>query len=603
MEYAKFTIKKFKGIDKLELDLTKYPAGKIFPIVGLNESGKTSILEAINFFQEEIEKEKEHLIIHKKDSGNFTGDTEIKAEINFDENDHKIIETYLDKHALKTESKIKKIVISKKYSFINATFNKKETLWSFYPALKTKTSSQKIYRYLHEEDNKLWNNLIVEIKKSIPKILYFPDFLFDFPDKIYLENIDTLSSEKEKNIQKEYQQVIGDILQTISPSYTLTDFLTKIKTINEPAKLSAASQIKQEISSILKREIVTPWQEIFPGPSKNILIDTGYDLTGYYLQMKVNEGTSAFLITERSLGFRWFFGFILFTEFRKAREAEHGEYLFLFDEPASNLHESSQQKLLTLFEKLIDKSKIIYSTHSPYLINPKFLLNCFIVKDEGRNGDADWNFRQNIKAIPHKQFVGNHPNESTHFRPILDVLEYVENPFEQTDNIVFFEGKFDYYTFKWINNIYFKEENYDFNLYPGASVDKYENIFREYLAHNRNFIAVFDSDGNTTTGGKGAKKRYIDKISYELEKQIFTLKDIDTDFDNFTTEKLFTASEKLNIQKMTFPTDTVYNKGHFNSAIQELFIKEDSFSLSNETKDRFKNIFEFIKTKFTQLAK
>ncbi len=50
MRYTKFTIKKFKGIEELELDLTKYPVGKIFPLVGLNESGKTTILEAIIFF-------------------------------------------------------------------------------------------------------------------------------------------------------------------------------------------------------------------------------------------------------------------------------------------------------------------------------------------------------------------------------------------------------------------------------------------------------------------------------------------------------------------------------------------------------------------------
>ena len=48
-------------------------------------------------------------------------------------------------------------------------------------------------------------------------------------------------------------------------------------------------------------------------------------------------------------------------------------------------------------------------------------------------------------------------------------------------------------------------------MYPGASADKYENIFREYLAHNKKFVAVFDADGNISRGGKGAKKRYIEE--------------------------------------------------------------------------------------------
>jgi len=601
MKYTKFVIKKFKGIEKLELDLTKYPVGKIFPLVGLNESGKTTILESLNFFQEDLLGGKEHEILHKKDSGSFTGNIEIEVELLLEDSDNKIIKDYLHSKSFKVEKDIEKITITKKYIFKNASFEKSESTWYLDPKLKVKTSPQRSYKNLHSENKEVWNELMNEIRRIIPKILYFPDFLFDFPTKIYLENIETLISEKEKEIQNEYKQIIDDILHTINSGYSLSDFLTKLKALNDTAKQSASSQIKQEISSILNQKIVTPWQEIFPGPNKNIIIETEKDQTGYFIQLKVNEGTSPFLINERSLGFRWFFGFILFTEFRKARADESGEYLFLFDEPASNLHESSQQKLLSLFEKLIDKSKIIYSTHSPYLVNPKFILNCFIVKDAGRENSNDYDFRQNIKAIPYKQFVANYPNEETHFKPILDVLEFHATDFELTDKIVFTEGKFDYYTFKWIKDMFFSDQSYDFKFYPGSGVEKYENIFREYLAHNKKFIAIFDADGSVTTKGKGAKNRYLKEISQELEKQIFTLDDIDTNFVTFTTEKLFTEDERMQIQQKSFPSDISFNKNQFNSAIQELFISEESFNLSDETKENFKKILEFIKNKFTQL--
>ena len=66
MKYTKFEISKFKGINHLVLDLEKLPQGKIFPLVGLNESGKTTILEAINFFQNNISDDKKYLLIHKK---------------------------------------------------------------------------------------------------------------------------------------------------------------------------------------------------------------------------------------------------------------------------------------------------------------------------------------------------------------------------------------------------------------------------------------------------------------------------------------------------------------------------------------------------------
>jgi hypothetical protein len=65
--------------------------------------------------------------------------------------------------------------------------------------------------------------------------------------------------------------------------------------------------------------------------------------------------------------------------------------------------------------------------------------------------------------------------------------------------------------------------------------------------------------------------------------------------------KLFTEDERFNIQQKSFSSDTSFNKTRFNSAILELFISEDSFTLSEVTKDKLKKIFEFIKDKFTQL--
>lgn len=598
MRYTKFEIKNFKGINDLTLDLSNLPSGKIFPLVGLNESGKTTILEAVNFFQEDVGGGHEYELIHKKDSGNFTGSIEVEATLALDDDDRKAITSLISGNSLLIESEIEEIQVTKRYSYENASFLEGRTLWQFTPELSVKTARQKKFARLYSYQKEQWDSVVAGTKKRIPKILYFPNFLFDFPDKIYLENIETLAvSEKDKSIQKEYKQMIDDILRCINPDYKLTDFLTKLKSSTDQGQQSAASQIKQEISAILNRKIVTPWQQIFSGPSKNILVETENDSIGYFLQIKVGEGTSPFLIKERSLGFRWFFGFILFTEFRKERDGEHGEYIFLFDEPASNLHERSQQKLLALFENLTSNAKIIYSTHSPYLINKKSILNAFVVKDEGRNDSENWNFKQDIKSIPYRRFVADNPNEETHFKPLLDVLEFVDNPFVPTGNIVFFEGKFDYYTFKLVEHKFFTSQNYNFNFYPGAGVDRYENIFREYLGNNRRFIAILDADG----GGIGAKKLYIKDISQELEQNIFTLKDVDNSFDAFQTEKLFSDVERLEIQNKFFPASTTYKKSEFNTAIQGVFIGEDDFLLSDETLARFKKIFDFIKQKFAEL--
>lgn len=50
MHYTYVEVKNFKGIRQLRLDFEKPPCSSVTTLVGLNESGKTTILEAINYF-------------------------------------------------------------------------------------------------------------------------------------------------------------------------------------------------------------------------------------------------------------------------------------------------------------------------------------------------------------------------------------------------------------------------------------------------------------------------------------------------------------------------------------------------------------------------
>ena len=101
MKYQKFTIKNFKGIQETEVDLSKYPNGNIFPFVGLNEAGKTTILEAINFFNDESFIPEKRKVVHKKDQSNFTGFCEIISVLILEDYDIEIIKEDLKKYNLK----------------------------------------------------------------------------------------------------------------------------------------------------------------------------------------------------------------------------------------------------------------------------------------------------------------------------------------------------------------------------------------------------------------------------------------------------------------------------------------------------------------------
>lgn len=601
MKYTKFIIENFKGIGKVEIDLTKLPNANIFTLVGLNESGKTSILEAINLLHNNVSIKQAHELIHKSKKGNFNGYISISGTLQLDDSDEEEIKKYC---LLKNDSeerfiltvKINYLTFTKKYNFSNSICDEKspKTEWNL-NLIGNKRKGIKDAD-LYDKDRKKWEVVAEKIRKNLfPKIVYYKDFLFDFPQEIYLEKY-----EKEGLEQPEYRNVLQDILNSVDKQLSITTHILERLKKNDEQSMQALDALLGQISEKLTETIFKSWEKIFERSNKQIELIHNKDDKGYYIELKIKQGPDKYYIKERSLGFRWFFSFLIFTEFRKEREDDAGETLFLLDEPASNLHQYSQKKLLGLFERLTNKCKLIYSTHSHHLINPKFLTGTYIIKNEAVNYKNEESFNQtktDIKAILYKNFVANYPDEKDYFQPILDSIHYCPSDLEQVPNIVCVEGKNDYYTFKYIQEKFFKDK-YKLNFYPGAGVSKYDDLFRLYLSWNKNFIAIFDGDKS----GKIEQKRYIRDISVELKEKIFTLKDVEDKFDGFQTEDLFTDNEKIKVMQYTFPEhkkEDGFHKSKFNTAMQDLFINGGDFTFNKGTLDKFKKILKFAELKLS----
>jgi hypothetical protein len=76
---------------------------------------------------------------------------------------------------------------------------------------------------------------------------------------------------------------------------------------------------------------------------------------------------------ERSRGFQWFFSFYL-TFLVEAGKSHQGAILLL-DEPGLHLHLARQLKLLKFFQDLSKDNQILYSSHSPFMIDPDHVDN------------------------------------------------------------------------------------------------------------------------------------------------------------------------------------------------------------------------------------
>ena len=604
MKYRKFTIKNFKGIENLNLDLTN---NRIITFVGLNESGKTTIMEALNLFYSLTKSRK--LTDDEKNSIrpkgiDFTGKISINGFVDFEKVDLKKLEDFIKNLKLDYNIELPTDAFTIEYNFIYKlhTFETSETLVTFPATAKYKNEKGTILRKkLHEYDNKIWNQIVNYIESDLlPEILYYEDFIFNIPeDIIYRQGEAQLVIDEGKNIV--WQLVLDDIIKTVNPKFgTFKEMVVDIWNKDNDTALNRISQIEE----VLNQKITNSWKALFQNESgqvnfKEIEIATKIENSDFKVSFKVKtDSGKLFSIKDRSKGCRWFFSFLIFTEFRKSRT---NNILFLLDEPASNLHSSAQSKILEAIYELSQNSIVIYSTHSHHLINPKWLTGTYIVindkiSDLNLKGGMTFQDSSKISALKYFNYVGQGLGNTnlTYFQPILDALDYSPSNIEATPNLILTEGKSDWYAFNYINEVILKRAK--LNFYPGGGRDSLYNIIRLYTAWGSNFIILLDGDEPSIK----SKKNYLKEFEPFLDKKVYTIDDILN--TKSSLEDLFSDEDVKKLILENFSSE-IYNKAKeskqkvkelLNSSINLLAYNKKYVELSIETKNRFAKIFDFL---------
>lgn len=601
MKLSYFEIENFKGISSIRLDFDSHPRSNVYTLIGLNESGKTTILEALNFLAggaaldplnlQGYSIKDVHDLIPIGSRANFNDDIVIRAGYELDSADNEMIANHLwDLLHFDMKQPIEKLVLTRSYEFKDSKLieGRPNTLWNAHFIGKLRRSKRE--KKLVDDD---WLAGVKYVRTLLPSVLYFPNFLFEFPDRIYLEAIE-VDDEKHRL----YRTILQDVLDSIGDATNLaTHVLARAK--------SGAKHDRQALDIVLlkmgvniSKTVFENWNRIFKHRAGNREIVVNYDQDEqgkWYLQLRLKDGSELYTISERSLGFRWFFAFLLLTQYRGFRKNAPKNVLFLFDEPASNLHSSAQTQLLESFGRLAEKCSIMYTTHSHYMINPAWLEGAYVVKNEG----LDYNFEDDYKAKNtnitlhrYRQFVAQHPNQTTYFQPVLDVLDYSPGKLENVPNVVMLEGKNDYYTLKYIQEKILNRVG-QIHLMPGGGAGSLDDAIRLYLAWGREFVVLLDSD----KAGVKEKQRYENLFGVLVKDRIFSLEDINPKWKKTQMESILEQIDQNKIQQTVYKGSTAFSKKDFNRAIQELYLTNQSLKLTARTTARFTKILEFCSQK------
>ena len=592
MKYSKFVIKNFKGISEVEVDLKD---NRVITLVGLNESGKTTIMESIYLFYKMLKgddpDDNEIKAFRPKGSG-FSGDIEITGNLYFEESDIEKINNYW-RDSLKKRTKL---VMPKTFSY---TYRFKFEVGNYKRVQRTsgfQIRTERSKKYLNHSNKSDWQSLLQYVKKDIiPEILYYDDFIFEIPKQIQFIKKEapdnTIISLENKKQNATWQLVMDDILKSTNVNFV--SFQERVvDNWNDDKDL--AKQHLSEMEGKLNEVITRRWKELFIETGKNLnfeRIRLNCTSDGDFLNISFDVITTnhrSFGIDERSKGCKWFFSFLLFTEFRKNRTKN---ILFLLDEPASNLHSSAQIKILDALGELSKESLVIYATHSHHLIKIDWLSGAYIIINEiledSLDGSMTFVDKANIIAKKYFTYVGEGrgSDKVSYFQPILDALDYCPSKVEPIPNICILEGKNDWYTFKFFQELLMDKENY--NFYPGSGVTKLGDIIRLYLAWGKDFLVVIDGDQE----GESAKEKYIEEFGGFVKDKIFTLKDILNIAG--ATEKVIKDDDKKVICMEAFGKPSI-GKKVLNQSINKLLVEKTKVSISSDTMENFRKIFKFI---------
>ena len=607
MKITQFHIKNYKGVNDLVLPL-KGGLGCIYTLVGLNESGKTTILEAINSFSHDVQGIHAMVqdtiptgpltaLVPKKRKADFSDQVSISAVVKMDDDE---IE-HLSQHChttfgfqIDTDRFPNQFDVERVYEFKNSKHTDTETYWDLEPYVKSKGKRKFKKAYWESEE---WQKIVIEIGKLFPRIVYFPTFLFEFP-----ENIQLSEGASERKADKYFRAMIQDALSSLEDPLDLqTHILDRVPYQDENTPYSLwigpwmQSDEREQVRAVLGKlsqklteEVFGRWREVLGSDigQKEIVLDLlpvldEQQRVNIFLTFQIKDGQSLFKVSDRSLGFRWFVCFLLFTMF--FRRNEGGESIFLFDEPASNLHSRAQAKLLDSLEDIAaEKNVIIYSTHSHHLIDPLWLESTFIVTNgqltEGESIDGKMGVDDiDIHAQLYKSFIGQNSEKSHYFQPILDKLQVVPSPLEARRAGVFTEGKSDFYILNWFKKYHCPECAVDFVPLGGSG--NAAPLMALYLGLAQDFVLLLDSDG----AGNEAKEKYLKELPIQASQiiqlgTVFISEGLREIEDLISTDMKDEIAQKYNVRKAS--------KRHIQLAFSEALsgkndLSDDAETLSN----------------------
>ena len=408
MKLTKVRITEFQSVQ----DSNEFEIGEVTCLVGKNEAGKTALLKALyrldpitpsdgkfdptdDYPRQSVSNYEDAVESNLRDPANV-----VRATYTLEPDDIDAIKSIYGPNCIKDETPT--FDLQKGYSnettFCGLNIDENEAIMylidvaeiphSIQEKLKTRTIQEKIDILEKEENTEaikkvtkqlndiyehgILNTIYKMIRERLPKFLYFDEY-YQLRGQ---DNLDALMERKSSDsLQESDHPLLGlislaglNLEQIISPGRTEV-LLARLE--------AAASQLTQRVLPYwsqnrhlrMKIDIRPAQPEDPPGMTSG---------TNIWCRVEDTVRMVSTALGSRSRGFVWFFSFLAwYSKIRKEKE----DIILLLDEPGLSLHAKAQADLLSYFERELNPHQLIYTTHSPFMVDPKRFDRVRIVQD------------------------------------------------------------------------------------------------------------------------------------------------------------------------------------------------------------------------------
>ena len=563
MRLFKFRVSNFKTIDESEWITTD----NITCLVGENEAGKTNVLTALLKLKPADKNTKINLISDYP-RHRYTEDRDIA-------NSKKFIETIF-----KFDSPYQLIYTTHQNPILNEETGEEEQQpdleesveFDFVKVERYYNGEYKVYGIIEEDDldkEEKYKEIVSNKEKiieKIPKFVYYASYA-NLSSELYLPNIindlgryENLS-DKAKNKAKTLKVLFDFVKLSPQEILALGKESQQSKTedvINNESKNKKEREIMLDsASSNMTRSFKEWWKQ------GNYIFKFSAD--GDYFRIWVSDGIRPenIELENRSSGLQWFFSFYLVFVTEDA--GEHNNSIILLDEPGHTLHPMAQKDLASFFNSLSEKNQLIYTTHSPFLVDPMNITRTKVVYAD-ENGIT--NISDNLKIKKKVAQKSIYPINSAIGITISDTMLIGTKP-------IIVEGVSDQIYLTYIKRQLMKQKDTNFEeelvFMPVDGTKNIKPVVAIITGKEEELpIVLLDSD----TAGKD-KKKALEKVLYKDDKdKLISIEDfIHRKVDNSEIEDIMDENVIEDVINREFHSDVedfIFNKTDNRSIIEQI---------------------------------